>query len=160
MNIAHRKCFMLCSVLVLSLFLSRTSAKGAKNPAEAKLHHPSHIQHALHELKEARHDLHGSKHDFGGHKAAALTAIDDAIRHLERIVAHEHHNHHVAHHKPHANDHHKHHSHLHHALHELKEARHELRHSWFDFGGLKEVALRDTEIAIRQLELVVKHHKK
>ena len=61
----------------------------------APVHH-SHVQHALHELKEARHELKTARHDFGGHRAAALHAVDDAIRQLDRLVGHPHHRHHAS----------------------------------------------------------------
>jgi len=127
--------------------------------AQEKHHHPSHIHHALHELKEARRDLSQAKHDFGGHRAAALKAVDFAIHQLELVVKH---------HAP-ANKQgaaqkntpqHHHPSHIHHALHELKEARHELKNSAHDFGGHRAAALQAVDYAIVQLELVVKHHHK
>lgn len=124
----------------------------------APVHH-SHVEHALHELRDARTQLKEAKHDFGGHRIAALKAVEDAIVTLDKIVAHPHHKTHAT-----ASGYkagtHTHPSHLHHALHEVKEARHELKESKHDFGGLKERALLDMNFAIEQLELVVKHHKK
>src|SRR5207237_3449712 len=58
---------------------------GGAAAQEKQHHHPSHIHHALHELKEARRDLSQAKHDFGGHRAAALQAVDFAIQQLELV---------------------------------------------------------------------------
>ncbi len=149
-----RTTFGLAAALTLGLLASNSPAE------EKEHHHPSHIHHALHELKEARHELRNSKHDHGGHKGKALEAINDTIHILEKIVAHEHHKLHASTVKSHPNEHHKHASHLHHTLHEVKEARHELRETKHDFGGLKHTALKELDIAVHQLELVVKHHKK
>ncbi len=130
------------------------------SPAAEPLHHASHLHHALHELKLARHELKESRHDFGGHKATALDATDDAIRHLEKLIGHPHYKHHLEGRTSHANEHDRHASHIHHALHALREAKLELKESKHDFGGQKTIALKDMEIAIHQLEHVVKHHRK
>jgi hypothetical protein len=54
-------------------------------PAQPQ-HHPSHMHAALHELKEARHELKEAKHDYGGHREAALKAVDHAIHQLEKAL--------------------------------------------------------------------------
>ena len=53
-----------------------------------------HMQAALEALQQAKHHLEEAKHDKGGHRAAALKATDDAIRHVkEGMEAGEHHEH-------------------------------------------------------------------
>jgi hypothetical protein len=42
-----------------------------------------HMQAALEALKQARQHLQEAAHDKGGHRAAALKAVDDAIKHTE-----------------------------------------------------------------------------
>ena len=42
-----------------------------------------HMQAALEALQQAKHHLEEAKHDKGGHRAAALKATQDAIRHVE-----------------------------------------------------------------------------
>jgi len=42
-----------------------------------------HMQAALDALKQAEQHLKEAKHDKGGHRAAALKATQDAIRHVE-----------------------------------------------------------------------------
>ena len=42
-----------------------------------------HMQAALEALRQAKHHLEEAKHDKGGHRAAALRATDEAIRHVE-----------------------------------------------------------------------------
>jgi hypothetical protein len=44
--------------------------------------HP-HIRGAVVELRAARQELQTAAHDFGGHRVAAMKAIDAAIRQLE-----------------------------------------------------------------------------
>src|SRR5262245_44995503 len=112
------------TVLILGLLASLSLAAQTKT-----LYHPSHLHHALHELKLAKHEIKEANHDFGGHRTLALRATEDAIRHLEILVNHPHHKHISAGQKPHTNDYQRHPSHIHHALHELRKARHEL-HVW------------------------------
>jgi len=50
-------------------------------------HHP-HLHEALHELKEAHHELKEAPHNFGGHKEAALKAINAAEKQIEVILKH------------------------------------------------------------------------
>jgi hypothetical protein len=145
----------LSTILVLGLLAS--SAPAAE---KSGLYHPSHIHHALHELRLARHEIREANHDFGGHRVVALRATDDAIRHLEALVNHPHHRQHSANLKSHPNDHHRHTSHIHHALHELRLARVELHESRYDFGGQKAIALADIDIAIEQLAHIVRHYRK
>ena len=42
-----------------------------------------HMQAALEALQQAKHDLEEAKHDKGGHRAAAIKSVDDAIRHVK-----------------------------------------------------------------------------
>ena len=42
-----------------------------------------HMQAALEALQQAKHHLQEAKHDKGGHRAAALKDVDDAIRHVK-----------------------------------------------------------------------------
>jgi hypothetical protein len=141
-------------LLAVPVLLGLVSLSASAAPA-----HHSHLQRALHELKEARHELKTARHDFGGHRAAALVAVDDAIRQLDKLVAHPHHKRTAANTKAKVSEQ-KHASHIHHALHELKEARHQLRESKHDFGGIKQRALLDMNFAIEQLEIIVRHHRK
>ena len=42
-----------------------------------------HMQAALEALQQAKHHLEEAKHDKGGHRAAALKAVNDAIKHVK-----------------------------------------------------------------------------
>jgi hypothetical protein len=54
-----------------------------------------HMQAALEALQQAKHHLEEAKHDKGGHRAAAIKAIDSAINHVkEGMEAGEKHEHH------------------------------------------------------------------
>jgi hypothetical protein len=44
--------------------------------------HPA-IRAAIRSLARARQDLKVAKHDFGGHRVAALAAVDSAMKQLE-----------------------------------------------------------------------------
>lgn len=144
-----------CSLALFGLICGAPAQGGV-----AKKHHHPHMHHALHELKEARHELKGAGHDFGGHREKALLAIEDAIRQIEVALASagdpvKKHKHNPDHYKKYT-----HHPHLHHAIHELKEARVELKEASHNFGGHREAALRDVNVAIVQLELALKHAKR
>ena len=56
-----------------------------------------HMQAALEALKQARQHLQEAAHDKDGHRAAALKAVDDAIKHTEMGIKagdkHEDHDH-------------------------------------------------------------------
>ena len=49
--------------------------------AEAFEHHPA-IRRAIGALEAARSDLQHANHDFGGHRVAAMDAIDRALEQL------------------------------------------------------------------------------
>ena len=127
-----------------------------------KYKHP-HLHHALWALHYANLELKESKEEFNGHKQKAHQAINAAITHIEVILKYE-------------NDDaraipskgqltealvkkYKHYPYLHHALHEVKSAHHQLKVSQNDFGGHRMKALRETNHAIHQIELVLKHAK-
>jgi hypothetical protein len=42
-----------------------------------------HMQAALEALQNAKHHLEEAKHDKGGHRAAALKEVNEAIRHVK-----------------------------------------------------------------------------
>jgi hypothetical protein len=115
--------------------------------------HP-HLHQALYELREARGELNAAPHDFGGHRKAAVGAVDAAIRELEQALKFsgdkrpfkgnpkaEVYRKYVSY------------PHIHHAMNELRETVSELRSAGHDYGGHREAAVRDTQAAIRQLEL-------
>ena len=135
----------------------------ANAQAGEKQHPHHHFHHALWELRDARKELNEAKHDFGGHKEKALVAIDDAIKQLDLIVRYKGDNIKGT---PTRGDlkeeykKYKHHPHLHHALHELRHAHRQLKETTHNFDGHKEAALRDIHIAIQQVEILLKHHKK
>jgi hypothetical protein len=53
-----------------------------------------HMQAALEALQQAKHHLEEAKHDKGGHRAAAVRAVNDAIKHVkEGMEVGEHHEH-------------------------------------------------------------------
>jgi hypothetical protein len=73
---------------LLVLPTSAQQTPPAPQPGQHK--HPSHMHAALHELKEARHELKEAKHDFGGHREAALKAVNHAIEQIEIALEHHH----------------------------------------------------------------------
>ena len=53
-----------------------------------------HMKAALEALQQAKHHLEEAKHDKGGHRAAALKDVNDAIKHVrEGMEVGEHHEH-------------------------------------------------------------------
>jgi hypothetical protein len=62
------------------LFAAAIAGSIAATPSQAEPH--PHIHAAINELVEARKELQTAAHDFGGHRAAAIKAVDNAIRQL------------------------------------------------------------------------------
>jgi hypothetical protein len=58
---------------------------GAAAPAMAGQKHP-HLRAALGELRDAKKELKQADHDFQGHRAAAIKAIDEAIKQIEICI--------------------------------------------------------------------------
>jgi hypothetical protein len=65
---------------VLSLVLSVSSAAFAAPEAQPEM------TAALEHLKEARKALESASHDKGGHRAKAIGAVNEAIRHVEEGI--------------------------------------------------------------------------
>ncbi len=130
-------------------------------PAPIVQHRYHHLYHALWELRDARQYITESTNDFGGHREAGLTAIGNAIKQLDFILADaevrrlplpirgdlrgEY--------KLYTS-----HPHLYHALAELRAAHQQLREDSHNFGGHKEAALRDMHEAIVQIDLMLHHN--
>lgn len=131
--------------------------------AQEPVHPHHHLHHALWELRDARKEMQEAKHDFGGHREKALVAINDAIKQLDLVLLYKGDNIKGV---PTRGDlkeeykKYKHHPHLHHALHELRHAHKQLEEAKHDFNGHRKAALRDIHIAIGQIEILLKHHKK
>src|SRR5271166_5318858 len=140
--------FRSCSFAFLTVGAACLLPAGAAQ-AGAKPH--PHIFHGLYELREARTELREANHDFGGHRKAALSAVDAAIVQLDLALKY-------AGDKrpfvgnPKADFYRKYgaYPHIHHAVYELKETVAELRAATHNYGGHREAALRDTQAAIRQ----------
>ena len=56
--------------------------------AEAYEHHPA-IRRAIGALEAARSDLQHANHDFGGHRVAAMDAIDRALEQLRLALQYD-----------------------------------------------------------------------
>ncbi len=123
----------------------------ASGRAVAEPKHP-HLHHALYEMREADKELTKSTNDFGGHKAAAQAALRDAIVETENALAA-------------AGDPYKdyqpaqgiyadynNHPHLRHALHEMRLAHKELKEAGHNFGGHKQKAMKDLDVAITEVQ--------
>ena len=128
-------------------------------PAAARAEH-HHIHHAIYELDKAAVELKEAPHDFGGHREAALLASQAAVKDLQALLV-------VANEKPatpkidpEVYKKYEHHPHLHHALHELKEAHKQIKESKTDFGQLREAALKDIDVAIKEIEICCNYKPK
>ena len=78
--------------LVTIVPVSRHYARAATPPlatAQQKAEAHPHIRAAIRELKGARTELQTAAHDFGGHKAAAISAVDAAISQLQQALAYD-----------------------------------------------------------------------
>jgi hypothetical protein len=67
---------MISSIALLALVLVMSA------PSPAAGNHPK-IEEAMHSLHDAKDRIEQDKQDCGGHRAAALKAIDEAYRQLE-----------------------------------------------------------------------------
>ena len=128
---------------------------GPAAQAQEKLRHPR-LHAALYELRQARLELKNSREDFGGHRDKALAATDDAIRSLGVLLQIKGDNIRGINREPGFYKRHPNHAHIRQALIDLREARNELGTAKGDFRDGRERAERDIDIAIRQLEFVVK----
>ncbi|MBI2805888.1 MAG: hypothetical protein HYX68_12985 [Planctomycetes bacterium] len=134
-------------------------------PAQtAKKKHPHHhLHHALWELRDARAALVKSSKKLAGGKKRAVSAIDDAIRHLELILQYKGDNIKgvptrgdlaVAYKK------YKSHPHLHHAVHELRHVQKHLQAASHNFNGHRKAALSASNHAIAEIEALLKPNVK
>lgn len=71
----------LALAVILGLF--SIPAAVASTSTNADKDDQPHMQAALDALKQAKAHLEQAAHDKGGHRVAALKAVDDAIRHTE-----------------------------------------------------------------------------
>jgi len=151
------------SLLLTFSSLTLFSLAGTIAQAQGPKKHPHlHLHHALWELRDARKELKETKFDFGAHKEKALQAVNDAIKQLDLALLYKGDNIKGV---PTRGDlkeeykKYKHHPHLHHALVELKHAHKQLKEAKHTFGGHRENAVRDVNIAINQIEILLKQHK-
>ena len=62
---------------------AKTPASNPNPTASAAVEEQPHMEAALKSLREAREHLQQAEADKGGHRAAAIKATDDAIKHTE-----------------------------------------------------------------------------
>lgn len=79
-------------VFVLSFPVAVPAAPRTPRPkaaaAAAAEPHPE-IRAAMANLREAREHLNHANHDFGGHRVAAIKAVDEAIHQLQLAMEHD-----------------------------------------------------------------------
>jgi len=63
--------------------MAKTPASNPTPTASAAVEEQPHMEAALKSLREAREHLQQAEADKGGHRAAAIKATDDAIKHTE-----------------------------------------------------------------------------
>jgi hypothetical protein len=119
--------------------------------ALAQPKHPR-LHEALYEMREAHKELKEASNTFGGHKEKALEALDAAIRQTEKALE--------AVGDPYKSftpakgvyEPYKDFKHLRHGLDRMRIAVKELRDAQGNFGGHRDAAVKDLEIAITQVE--------
>jgi hypothetical protein len=67
----------------LGLWSDNTAKAGGKGER-----HP-HIRAAIKSLHKAKQELKTAAHDFGGHRVAALAAVDNALKQLQICLKHD-----------------------------------------------------------------------
>jgi hypothetical protein len=76
-------------VLALAVILGLFSIPSAM--ATSPVEDQPHMKEALEALKQARHHLEAAIPDKGGHRAAAIKAVDDAIHHTQEGIEYANH---------------------------------------------------------------------
>jgi len=148
-------------VLWVALVALVALAPAAPVSAQPKADHPR-LRAALHELREARQELQTARDSWPpGYKERAVRSIDDAISSVRTILAVKDVNTFRG---VDRNDDYytrfKDHPRLRAALQDLRDARDELRAAKADFGGQKERALDDMEIAIGDILTLMRNDKR
>lgn len=124
--------------------------------AQAPIRHP-HLHSALYELIQGRQELDAAGGRFGGHRKAALAAMDDAIRSIRLILEVKNDYPGVGLRKPEHYRKYKRYPHLQQVLADLREARQELHDAKAGFRGKKKQALADIDAAIKHVKLANDH---
>jgi hypothetical protein len=71
--------------LGLGAWSDPSAAAGGKGKGKGNERHP-HIHAAIKSLGKAKQELKTAAHDFGGHRVAALAAVDSAITQLKTCL--------------------------------------------------------------------------
>jgi hypothetical protein len=153
MRVGNRWIIAALTFLCVAGSAGRVSAQHALN----------HIHHALWELKDARLEIKESKWHFGEHKVKAEIAIDNAIKQIDLVLLNAGEFGRGEWKRRELREEYKrfdHHPHLHFAVVELRLAHKELQAIKHNFGGHKEAALRDIDIAANQIEILIKNAKR
>jgi hypothetical protein len=152
-----RRLFLIAPALIVAAALSSPSP----TTGQGKVDHPR-LRAALHELREAQANLQKAKDTWPpGHKEQAQQAITDAMKTVQTILA-------VkdvdafrgVDRNPDYYTRFQDHPRLRAALADVREARDELRTAKADFGGLKDRALDDLDVAAGSLVTLIRHNKR
>jgi hypothetical protein len=74
---------LVLGVISFTAATAKTPASNTAPTAAAAVEEQPHMEAALKSLKEAREHLQQAEADKGGHRAAAIKATDEAIKHTE-----------------------------------------------------------------------------
>jgi hypothetical protein len=77
---------LVLGAISLTVATAKTPASNSAPTAAAAVEDQPHMEAALKALKEAREHLQQAEADKGGHRAAAIKATDEAIKHTEMGV--------------------------------------------------------------------------
>jgi len=77
---------LVLGAISLTAATAKTAASNPTPTAAAAVEDQPHMQAALESLKQAREHLQKAEADKGGHRAAAIKATDEAIKHTEMGV--------------------------------------------------------------------------
>jgi hypothetical protein len=72
----------LSSVLAMPVFATESAIQAREGMQQEREHHPRLVA-ALKEMRDAKKELEEATSNFGGHKGAAIHALDDAIKQLQ-----------------------------------------------------------------------------
>jgi len=138
---------IVCAPLAAVIVLCGLDLAGAQE----RVRHPR-LHAALYELVHARKELNDAGGGFGGHRKQALSAMDDAIKSVRLVLEVKGDNPNVMVRKSDFYRKFKGYPHLRQVLVDLREAKSELEDAKSDFRGNKERAIRDINVAIKQVK--------
>jgi hypothetical protein len=88
-NLRARSWKLALAIGLLTSGLAYWTVKERAMPAAMAAERHPHIHQAIRELRESKRELQTAATDFGGHRVAALAAVDGAIEQLQTCLKYD-----------------------------------------------------------------------